>query len=759
MSSVNGSGFSASGRRLEVPPRSPSTDRLSKTNSFKSPLASGGESFWKTNFRNLEQKQRTQNADYSRSLGLGEDDEEGTKHNENYQTNFSLPPRNKGLKKPPSPHTPMSQGRFWEDRVQFGSSSKLESHDSVEQEMQHHGSPSAKNSAHHQESGVHARSDQPYSPESNSRYSPDQFADSHGTSPPMSQSELNGSPPGGFPYMSAIRENRNSNEQDNEPQQMHHSQPVRGNRKMDDSEANQQEGPHSGPVGLPAPKKKGGALPPIQSQNKKQPLLEKRDPLLQPQRDDRFSTPEQVQNPAEHDQRRSRQKRGYQSRRPYDESQLESGRDKEEAQWNRQQYSQRVPVEDEAAGPSAHRPQRIALDKDEDSSSDNEEENVRVVAQTEDDAQAYALQHHESWTERVQEMPPQGQPIQGRGKRKSVDEVDTRRYGNELDKPKAEDERTRRKSVEGRQRRKSSEGRERRRSIEDGERRNAGKERVRKNLVEEREQGSLPDAYPPRGKNAFQSREESPERKSGSGRPGRGSGGEPSTRTEEGSHRPLYPVSSFSHNFEPLLFDTDRNTIGSTPMIGISDKLPRHQSLLVRIPMGDGQFMELIEGQYIKRCVLKGWLEKKPHPLLALFKNWSVKYCRVHVHTKVERVPAYNGVGFSLDERVDSASIKFYPDSKLSTDPIDFIPLYGQTAYSVSDEKILSKHPGCFKISNDGNESYYAPASSESGKRVRKDLIRLGRLWKRAINAAVNSKGRLFVEKFKRSSESGSSKA
>eukprot|EP01138_Halocafeteria_seosinensis_P001664 gb/GECG01001705.1/.p1 GENE.gb/GECG01001705.1/~~gb/GECG01001705.1/.p1 ORF type:complete len:1618 (+),score=280.23 gb/GECG01001705.1/:1-4854(+) len=120
-----------------------------------------------------------------------------------------------------------------------------------------------------------------------------------------------------------------------------------------------------------------------------------------------------------------------------------------------------------------------------------------------------------------------------------------------------------------------------------------------------------------------------------------------------------HPVSQYSHNFTPVLFNTAENCIEGVAQMGIMDPIPEGKHLMVRVPSGKG-FVELIESQTLRRCVLKGWLKyRSPNGMTAFFKGWTSRFCRLILNTRIERVPAYNGLGFSLDEKVDSAWLLF----------------------------------------------------------------------------------------------------
>lgn len=83
-------------------------------------------------------------------------------------------------------------------------------------------------------------------------------------------------------------------------------------------------------------------------------------------------------------------------------------------------------------------------------------------------------------------------------------------------------------------------------------------------------------------------------------------------------------------------------------------------------------------------------------------------------------------------------------------EPKETIDLYGRAADTPADARFQA-FPEAFQVSHDRRRTYYLrPAPSEGEMATAAELMADRTRWVQTINAAVESIGRLFVERFRR---------
>ena len=598
------------GRSALQIPKSPSSNRLAKTKSFKSPLASGGESFWKTNFRNLEQPSKEKGG-YSSLMGF--DDEDGQAKLQDPQQ-FSLPPRVKGKKIPPSPSAAGNAG-FWEGLPNETEPSPdsdgraLQRKDSLRNEMDRYQKPRNHRQRDHSVGSSPGSGGSPPSTDASqnsigkspSRHS--KLSSTHGrerggrsSSEPYPHEDMpNDAPP--LPPMphellhgedeSNQRYNESNSNSDKRLGQI--AETNDGPLRQADLDTNGQQRDNVAGDHLSVDVNRANF-------QKKQAMQHEVNILSEspPYEERQLSKSERMRSsPSYNEVPEARRLVG--SLPPVGKRGVKPTKLGKEDPLLEKEKQQKEETEDEETG-SGDRRHRVVGPAREQVISDRKPARYKkkqspIQDRYQDEQAESKMKHTDSWVESVESMRRYGLQVSSGG------------HNSKASPP-----------LQSKQK----------------ERRHSQPHQMMSIEADQQSQNQ----------------------------------GERSQVLLSSPQRPLYPVSSYSHNFAPLTYNPEDNTVGSTPNIGIGDELPAGKTLLVRLPSGDGSFIELFENQVIKRCVMKGWLSRKPNPLIAFFRGWTKRYCRIIVHTKVERVPAYNPVGFSLDERIQSAWMMFYPDKR-----------------------------------------------------------------------------------------------
>ncbi|KAA0152302.1 hypothetical protein FNF27_01726 [Cafeteria roenbergensis] len=207
-----------------------------------------------------------------------------------------------------------------------------------------------------------------------------------------------------------------------------------------------------------------------------------------------------------------------------------------------------------------------------------------------------------------------------------------------------------------------------------------------------------------------------------------------------------------SADHEPRPTDEDENGFvyadGTFPRLAPRDERPK---LLLKIGLDEAAFI-LAEGQSLRRCVQKGWLLKQSDPSRWI-KGWKRRYFRVVVHTRVELLNEDLSMRGAqqprMDEVVTAAWLLYYED-ELVTEPKETIDLFGRRAGS-PEPSVERSFPSAFQVAHERRRTYVLrPCPIDNETEDLDVLADESTRWTHTINAAVDSIGRLFIERFRR---------